>query len=158
MEPKVESAIAELTSLDERLKRTVDKTPSERINWSPAPSARSPLHLVAHCANSLEFIGKMFLGIPYATATTSEADLEFLEMESKIDSLDEAMALWDAKVAEHIAVLKGLTKDQLDGQVRLPFNLGEAPLAAIVNVGSTHTREHLAQLDYIQTMYGDRQW
>jgi hypothetical protein len=52
----INPAIQEANQLNERLLRNLAKTPDDRLNWSPSPTARTPLHLVAHCAFSLGFI------------------------------------------------------------------------------------------------------
>lgn len=42
--------------------------------------------------------------------------------------------------------------------VVLPFGLGADPMSYMVSIGPIHTRENLAQLEYLQTIYGNREW
>ena len=39
-----------------------------------------------------------------------------------------------------------------------PFGMGEAPLGFMLIFPALHTNDHAAQMDYIQTCYGDRKW
>ncbi|MCC6686790.1 MAG: DinB family protein [Fimbriimonadaceae bacterium] len=158
MNPLVESALAELEQADGRLRRAFEKTPDDRLLWSPGGTARTAISLVAHCAYSLGFIAELFHGKPYPAPTTEQADAEHLARENAFSTRAEALALWDAKLAEHRQALTSLTEEQIASTVVLPFNLGQAPLSMILNVGSRHTHDHMAQLDYLQTTWGDRSW
>jgi len=158
MNPAVESALAEMSQANDRLHRSLAKMSDEQTLWAPSPSARNAVHLVAHCAFSLGFIRQMFEGTPYPAPTMDQADAEFLEMEQAITTRQEALDLWADRYARMISFIENATDEQLEALTTLPFGLGEAPLKSILSVGATHTREHLAQLDYLQTILGDRSW
>ena len=152
------AAKVELAQVHDRLKRSLDKTVEERLMWSPSPSARCPLHLIAHCAFALGFIREMLEGAPYPAASMAIADAEFLAMEAGITTKEAAMALWQDRYDRYVAFLNTVDDAMLSTMVELPFGLGQAPIGALLDIGAVHTREHLAQLDYIQTIYGDRSW
>lgn len=154
----VNLVIQEASQLNERLLRNLAKTPDDRLNWSPAPTARTPLHLVAHCAFSLGFITTMLEGTPYPAKTTAQADADFLEMEREITTREQALSLWENRFQRYISFLNALQTDQMETMVALPFGMGELPMHYMVGMGAVHTREHVAQLEYLQTIYGDRQW
>jgi DinB superfamily len=158
MNGPVEAAVTELEQVRAQLLRALENTPDDRLNWSPAPTARTPLQLVAHSSYSLGFIQAMFAGSPYPTPTMAEADAEFLEMDSKITNRAQAIELFESKCAAFVDFLRGLNQEDLQRMTDLPFNLGSTPLEAILGVGSMHTRSHFSQLDYLQTCYGDRAW
>jgi len=158
MNELINKAIADLDELDQRLQRNIGKMSDEQLAWSPSASSRSALHLVAHCANSLGFIGHMFTTAPYPTPTTAEADRQFLELEAAVTTRDQALELWAGKLSEFKEMLRNLTEEQLNQIIKLPFDMGSIKLSQVVHVGGLHTREHLAQLEYLQTIYGDREW
>ena len=158
MNSQIEAAANEMELLKAQFLRALVNTPDDRLNWSPAPLARTPLQLMAHSSYSLGFIQTMFAGSPYPVPTMAEADAGFMEMDAKIDSREEAIALFESKVEAMVTYLRGLTTEDLDRQIEMPFKLGQAPLRAIIGVGAMHTRSHLAQLEYVQTCYGDRVW
>jgi len=141
-----------------RIKRVFEKTPDDRLDWSPASTARTPLAQVAHAANSIHHIHTAMMGTRYATPTMAEADVEFLEMERGIATREEALALLDKNSKTYIDWLDQLSEDRLTDMVPLPFGLGEAPLSFMLLMPPWHTNDHAAQLEYIQTCYGDRTW
>lgn len=159
MNASAQAAVEEIQQLDERLKRNLEKVPDDRLQWSPAPSARNPLHLVAHCGFSLDFIRKMLEGEPpFPIPTTAGADAQFLEMESKITTREQALEIWSQSFDRFVAFLKTVNDEDMNRLVNLPFGMDPLRLRFMLGVGSMHTREHVAQLEYVQTAYGDRDW
>ena len=144
-------------SLD-RIKRILASTPEDRLLWSPAPTARTPLAQVVHVATSIHHIHNSMMGTRFATPTREKADAEFLALEQTVSSREEALELLERNSAALIDWLSQLSEEQLTTMVPLPFDLGEAPLAFMLMVPAWHTNDHAAQMDYIQTCYGDRSW
>lgn len=142
----------------DRIKRILNRTPDERLLWSPAPTARTPLAQVVHAATSIGHIHNMVMGNPYTTATMEEADAEFLVLEGKISTREEALALLDRNSIAYLDWLDRLAEDQLSKLVTTPFGMGEAPIGFMLMMITFHTNDHAAQMDYIQTCYGDRSW
>ncbi|HEX5323616.1 MAG TPA: DinB family protein, partial [Capsulimonadaceae bacterium] len=128
MEQPAHLAIQEANQLNDRLLRNLAKTPDDRLNWSPAPTARTPLQLVAHCAFSLGFITTMLNGTPYPAKTMAQADAEFLEMEREVTTREQALALWESRFNQYVSFLSSLQPDQMDTMVKLPFEMGELPM------------------------------
>ena len=133
-------------------------TPDDRLNWSPSPTARTPLHQVVHAANSIEHIYKAMIGQRFAVPTPAEADAGFREVERGFTTREAALALLDAKSDAYIAFLDGMTSEQLDGMMKAPFGLGDVPVRIALSFPVEHTNWHVAQIDYIQTIYGDLDW
>ena len=142
----------------DRLKRILEKTPDDRLLWSPAPTARTPLAEVAHAANSIHHLHAAMMGTRYETPTMAEADAEFLAMEAGFTKRQEALALLDKNSKALLDWLDQLSDDSLSFTVPLPFGMGEAPLGFMLIFPALHTNDHAAQMDYIQTCYGDRKW
>jgi hypothetical protein len=153
----LESKLLFEMSID-RVKRILDKTPDDRLLWSPGPSARTPLAQVVHIANSIHHIHTAMMGMRYTTPTREEADAEFWAMEKTFTDRDSALALLDKNSKAYLEWLDGLSEERLSYMVPLPFDLGEAPLEFMLMMLPWHTNDHAAQMDYIQTCYGDRNW
>lgn len=158
MHSAVGAALDELDQVKGLLLRALEKTPDDRLAWSPSSTSRTPLQLVAHSAYSLGFIRDMLSGNPYPAPTTNEADAGFLEMDTGVETREAAIALLEEKAELLANYLTELGEEDMDRQVKLPFDLGFAPMHYILGVGAMHTRSHLAQLEYVQTIYGDRTW
>ncbi len=158
MDNSVDAAIQDLNQAVDQLIGVFEKTPEDRVNWSPTVTSRTPVQLVVHSANSIGFIGAMLMGTPYPAKTMAEADAEFLVLEKKITTREEALQLLKAKRDAYIAILGSLTSDQLESIVTAPFGLGSVPMSLAITFGAAHTRGHMYQLEYLQTIYGDREW
>jgi hypothetical protein len=66
--------------------------------------------------------------------------------------------LLESNSATFMAILDELTPASLDSTLTLPFGLGAVPLPLALTFQSMHMNDHVGQLAYIQTIYGDRVW
>lgn len=142
----------------DRMKRILAQTPDERLLWSPSPTARTPLAQVVHAATSIHHIHTAMMGTRYATPTRDEADAEFLALEHNVTRREDALDQLDKNSSSLLEWFDELPEHRLSDMVPLPFDLGEAPLQFMLLMPAWHTNDHAAQMDYIQTCYGDRSW
>lgn len=156
MSTPVEQAKSELRRCNARLKTLLETTPDDKLNWRPSSSSRTPIEIVGHTASSIEGIQKMLMGNPFPFASTAELDAFCLEQEKTFTSREQVLELLDAKTAVFIEWLDSLTPEQLATKVRSPF--GEQEVAAAAIFPAMHALGHCSQLEYIQTIYGDRDW
>src|SRR5512138_3185795 len=96
----------------DRVKRILAKTPDDRLLWSPAPAARTPLALVVHIANSINHIHTAMIGTRYATPTREEADAEFRALEKTYTNRESALALLEKNSKAYIEWLDGLSEQR----------------------------------------------
>lgn len=140
------------------LLRALESTPDDRLNWSPSATARTPLQIAAHAADAVRNLHGMMEGRTFDVPTTAEADAGFRKWESQFQTREEVVALIDEIGDGYLKFLDTITPDQLSNMVRLPFTLGSAPLSLVITFPPMHTQTHIAQIDYIQTIYGDQIW
>jgi len=133
-------------------------TPDDRLNWSPSPTSRTPIQQVSHAAYAIKNIHNFLIGDLFPIESTVEADQYFREQDSKFSTRDEALALLEQNCDGFVAYLDSLTPDQLATMIKLPFKLGEAPVGIAITFPASHTQWHQAQIEYIQTIYGDHDW
>jgi hypothetical protein len=141
-----------------RLARTLETTPDERINWSPSPTARTPIQQVAHAAASVKSMHEMWDGRPFGIKTTEEADRFFRENERKFTTRDQVLEFLEKNSADYIAWLESLPPERLEQLVEAPFGLGQVSVAMGLSFMPQHVLWHVAQMEYIQTVYGDHDW
>lgn len=152
------SACASLEQAVGRMHRAVKRVPVDKLNWSPSDSARSVVHLVAHAGWSLGWITSMLGGNPYPAATTAEGDREMREFEHGFKEIEPAMSLLDEKAGAWLSVVRSLTVEDMDRMISLPFGFGEMRVRDALSAAAWHTNDHCAQIEYIQTILGDRDW
>lgn len=142
----------------ESLMKSLRTTPDDRINWSPSATSRTPVQLVAHSAAAIENIRTQLAGTPFPIKTTVEADETFRESEREITTREQALEMLEQNSAKYLAWLDELTPEKMEYQAEMPFGLGFFPVSSSLGFPAEHMRYHIAQLDYLQTIYGDQEW
>lgn len=154
----VDSEVAKLLVSVSRLRFSVGRVPQDHLTWSPSLTARSPVEIVAHCGWSLGWIASMLNGKPYPAPNTQEGDLQMREFERGITDLGAAFELLESNTSKWVETVRGLSVEDLDRVVDLPFGLGKQQVRDVLSSASWHTNDHCAQIEYIQTILGDRDW
>ncbi len=157
MQDTVDQSKAEFLQAKERLTHALATTPDERINWSPSPTARTPIQQVAHCAMSIPGIQGMLSGKPFPFADLAEFDTALRTDEKEFTTREQVLGLLEQTSAGYLAWLDALTPEQFDSTVHTPFG-HVVPMTVGINFPAYHARDHVAQIDYIQTIYGDHDW
>jgi hypothetical protein len=134
------------------------EVPDDRINWSPAATARTPVELVAHAACAVEKMHDMMDGRTFAEPTSAVADVYFREMESGFKTREEVTDLLTKNSDAFIAWLGALPAERVNDEITFPFGLGKGTMGGALPFMADHIRWHAAQLEYLQTAYGDRNW
>lgn len=154
----IEDAKAQILQSTEQIKKIFSHVPDDRLTWQPSPSARSPIMQIAHSAESLWHIKEMLEGRTFQVPTTADADEGFMERDKKYQTRQEVLEVLDRNTQAYVECLDNLSPESIEGEVTLPFGFGHVPRSAVLGVGADHTRWHAAQLDYMHTIYGDRDW
>lgn len=147
-----------LTQSKDRITHLLNETPDDRINWSPSPTSRTPVQIVAHSAHAVFNINEMLDGRPFQVKTTPEAEVFFKEYESQFSSREQVLELLEKNCSNYINWLDNMTPEVFAGQCTGPFGMGDMPIAVSLNFPALHMMGHIAQIEYIQTILGDRDW
>jgi DinB superfamily len=156
MQNTVNEAKAELIRAKERIARVLATTPDDKINWSPSPCGRTPLQLVAHGALAIPGIQGILVGKPFPYANIVEADAAWRAAEKEFTTREQVLGLLEQNTAEYLAWLDTLTSEQVASTIQTL--LGTNPMAVAITFAAYHLHNHAAQMDYIQTLYGDLDW
>ena len=157
MEDIISQTKAELLRVKARAMHALATTPDDKINWSPSPTARTPIQQVAHGAMAIAGIQGMLAGTSFPFSSIAEFDTAMRAEEKKFTTREEVIDLLDKSCADCLALLDTLTPEQLASTVQLPF--GPAfPMSVCITFPADHLNNHAAQIDYIQTIYGDHDW
>ncbi len=118
----------------------LDFLPDDKLDWKPAPGAKSALEIVNHLC---EYLHRLHLRLnPH---TDSPALLA-------ATNRDEAKSLLSQAATQFAASVRGASTQQLGEQFheKYPFSLGWMVTAATID-----TIHHAGQIAYIQTLIGD---
>ncbi|MGV3618719.1 MAG: hypothetical protein ACO1SV_25635 [Fimbriimonas sp.] len=130
-----------------RFLKTLGYVPADRMDLKLAPEAKSPRDLAQHVALAYTWMGPMFLA-PLA---------EDHPILTANPSTDEDLAQHVRTSGEYIvAALRALNSEGLDTVVDTPFG---SPMAVrqILLIPGRHLDSHAAQVDFIQTTWGDHE-
>ena len=119
----------------------LDFIPEEKIDWKPAPEAKSALEIVNHVAKNMT--GAIGL------VTTGEWDSNY---ESATDRESAKTAILKTMNA-YAAKLRTLTPGDLEKDANTP--MGTFPLGGFVDMTVFDPAHHHGQIAYIQTLLGD---
>ncbi len=157
MEDIIASTKAELIRAKDQMTHTLATTPDDKLNWAPSSTARTPIQQVAHGANAISGIQGMLAGKPFPFSSIGEFDAAMRADEKEYTTRDQVLSLLEQNSADYLAWLDTLTSEQLASMVQLPF--GPAmPTSVCITFAADHLRQHVAQMGYIQTIYGDLDW
>ena len=154
----VAKARTEFLHAKQQLCSAFETTPDERLNWSPSDTSRTPIQIVAHAAAAIENVHGILDGRPFPIKSTAEADAFFRQSEKQFTTRAQVLRLLETNSAAYLRFLDALTPQSLQTTVEMPFGLGATPMTAALDAAANHTKWHAAQIDYIQTIYGDHIW
>ena len=152
----ISAAKAEFSKAQARMTQCLVATPDEKVNWSPSPTSRTPIQLVAHAAMGTQGMSGVLQGHPFPFADFAEMDVTMRANEKLITSREAALALLESTSKDFLAWLDTLTAEQLTESAQSPFP--PIPLASAITFAADHIRGHSAQFEYLQTIYGDMEF
>jgi hypothetical protein len=143
------------TNAMDRFLRVLSFVPADKLTWSPTPTAKSALQIAAHCAG---YSGG-FATIIRAGRFPSSVQ-EFLgPIESAIEgvtTLEQAETVLLKGIADTIAALGGVKPEQVGGTIESPLDR-QTPFLFFLNLPGMHLETHTAQIEYLQTCWGDQE-
>jgi uncharacterized damage-inducible protein DinB len=147
---------ADFSRAKERIIKALATTPDDKINWSPFSTARTPVQLVAHAAMGNTLVQNLFTGKPFGYGSAAEYDAASRRLEKEYTTREQALSLLEQTSTAYLAWLDTLTPAQLAATVDTFF--GPAEIASSINSAADHIRHHAAQIEYLQTAWGDTDW
>lgn len=140
----------------EDLFRSARAMPDDKLDWKPSDTARSALDMLQECAQSLKW-----------PQTILESDGTAFDQEA-FEKARQERAQWTTvalceeaarrNLTETIEYVKSYPDDDLNRVVPLPFAPELKPtVAEILASPYWNLTYHLGQINYLQTMYGDKE-
>jgi hypothetical protein len=128
--------------------------PDDKLTWKPLDNGRSALELYSEVANTF-VMGKDFVASKGEDKPSMEK-FKALRTASASWTKDEAVAAMETNYAEFLTAWDGISEEDLQKPVTMPFGEGmTAPLAVWSMIPYRSCISRFAQINYIQTLYGD---
>ena|ERR1022692_547697 len=131
------------------LLQAFEHTTPEKRGWEPE-GARSARNVIAECAIMADGMADIVKDgkVPDYDMAKFYADMAALDTDEK------ATASLKAGTAKLVGVIKALPNEKLDVPIESPW--GTYSTAAWAAHAMTHNSYHEGQINYIQTLYGDK--
>lgn len=151
-----EFLILQLQRAVDDLFRSARAMPEEKLTWQTSETSRTPLDILQECAQSLKWPQHLLRDI--TETPTTEAFQAMQTERAQWTTIDACESAARKNLAETIEFIKSYPEDDLNRVISLPFvpnlNLTVAEILASPYWNLTY---HLGQINYVQTMYGDRE-
>ncbi|MEO7720051.1 MAG: DinB family protein [Capsulimonas sp.] len=143
-----------LSSSQHLLLSTFSCVPDEKLNWSPAPTARTPLQIAVHCAAANFAFATLLEGDPWPLSMDSAQAIEQMRVVPPgIDTREAVVNYLEDSTAAVVAALNKAMPETLDTMVVTAF--AELPYSFWMTVPADHMAGHARQIDYLETTWGD---
>ena len=105
----------------------LDFIPDDKMNWKPQPTAKSPLEIVTHMTDTLNMM-------------TSGVSGEAKKNLPGVTNRDEAKALVNEMIQDHVTTIRGLSDAQMQQTAHLA--IGDFPMQMAVGMPVIETINH----------------
>lgn len=124
------------------LAHNLEFIPADKLDWKPAPTAKSVLEIVAHLTGFMKIMVGVLHGEPWQPPASAPAA-----------NVGEAQELLRTLGQEYAAALEQVAPETLGTPMVLPF--GTFPTAQAASMPVVELIHHRGQILYIQTLLGD---
>ncbi|HEY3265910.1 MAG TPA: hypothetical protein VGM37_03200 [Armatimonadota bacterium] len=134
--------------------RTARCMPEDKLTWKPADTARSAFEILQECAQSAKWFIPMLSG-----GKSPEWNFEAVMAErAQWTTLDEVEKVCLANCESLYEAIAAVTPEGQEEEVDIPFKEGwKEKKRNIMWFQYWNTVYHTGQVNYIQTLYGDRE-
>jgi len=136
----LELAAGQMTWAHQNINNNLDFVPDDKLNWKPAPDAKSVLEIINHATGTVNMMTSVIKGAAKSELTPAT-------------NRDQAKALMTQVVQAHLSFIATLQPGDLEKPVQLPF--GEFPTGFVAAMPVVELLNHHGQITYIQILLGD---
>jgi hypothetical protein len=126
--------------------------PEEKLDWSPAPTAKSAIQIAAHCAAYSGMFAWVIREKRWP-CTLEEWKSRVVANTESISSREEAIAMLKLGIEESLVALDTVSDAEFSKIINAPH--AQTPFTFFLNLPAIHLETHESQIDYLQTCWGD---
>lgn len=148
-----ELIIGSIESGREQVLRTAQAVPDDKLNWKPLDNGRTVLDLLGDAAQTPQIVTRMLTEPGF---TPSREVFGQMAQERANWTRDEAVEHLKSNTDQAIAAIRSLSEEKLAEPLHLPMGGGlTLPLGGWIMMIYRTFVSRMAQINYIQTLYGD---
>lgn len=157
IEPTLESvsqAKAQFERTNARMLHLLTFVPDDKLGWTPAPTSKSALRIVAHSALTSRFFARLITDtMPDPMPAPEEFFESLLKDEHNYPNRESVVALVEETAQELLKAYDTIDSTTIESTPNSPF--GPMPVKFWMNLAHDHMAGHVGQLEYLQTIWGD---
>lgn len=127
--------------------------PDDKLTWSPSPTAKSALRVAAHVGITNQAFAGILRGEKMPGTSFEELIERMNAAEQGVTSREQAVQMIEESTAAVLAALDSMTPEAVGSMVETP--VVNAPMTFFMSLPGMHAGNHAAQVDYLQTIWGD---
>lgn len=156
METLVQSCQENAVSGMEHFLKVFSFVPDDRLDWAPAPTAKSAMRIAAHTAVYPAAFAQMIRDRRLPLDDVSGFVARMNTAEQAITDRAQMETVFRAGTDEVLIALNSLGPEEIG--MRLDSGQGwSMPMAFLMNLPGVHAHTHTGQIDYLQTCWGDHE-
>ena len=133
----------------------IKRVPADKLEWSPLDNGRSVLNQAQECAQSAMW------GVSVVRAGKFDWDAEKLakakEERESWTTLDQCEAKCRENTEALVKLIRETREEDLEKTISIPFGkTHDWKIVDILNLHAWNLHYHTGQVNYIQTLYGDK--
>ncbi len=134
--------------------RIVNSTQPDKIEWSPLGEGRTVLDMVQECA-----VISLMSQETFSKCTQPEFDFElFGKLKVEYNTIEKAIEAINTNTEALAKIIEAFPDDKLSVTIHLPFGSGlTKTFAEFMMMPVNNMIYHYGQINYIQTLYGDKE-
>ena len=136
----------------ESLIRNIEAMPTDKADWKALELGRSALNQVQECA----VIAAMFAEVFSKQAIPAMEGDEFGSAMSALDTVQKAVAALRTNTEALVKAIEAFPADSLEKPTHLPWDPTPTTFAEIMFTNYWNSTYHEGQINFIQTLYGDK--
>jgi hypothetical protein len=138
--------------------RTANAMPPEKVTWQPLEMGRTTLDQIQECG-AINHFGAKVLQTREAPPFDEAARERFARLKADHDTLEKALKLLDNGTEALVAAIEAFPEEDLDAMITLPFGPEGMTMsfAELMLMSYWNVVYHQGQINYIQTLYGDKE-
>jgi|GEM_PF-278499 len=129
-----------------RIKDTFDHVPDDKLNWTPSETAKTPLAIFAHACVSNQHFAGVLRNEPMPEGGLPQVFEELGRKQAGITTREQANLVYENSTRECMEAIANLKPSDL---------IGNDTKAFLLTLIARHTDSHAAQIDFLQTCWGD---
>ena len=133
--------------------RVLRFVPADKLTWSPTPTAKSALQIVAHCAGYSGNFAAIISTRKFPPVDEFRGAVKAAI--ASVTTLEEAEAMLRKGIADTIVALDTVKPEEVRGMIDAPQ--GPTPFMFFLTLPAGHLETHESQIDYLQTCWDDQE-